>query len=182
MAHIEIKNLSFKYKTSEKNSLSDVSFTINKGDFVVLCGKSGCGKTTLLKCLKPNIMPAGKTEGEILLESRNIESLTDREQAKKIGFVMQNPEYQIVTDKVWHELAFGLESMGEKNEIIRSKEKKNKEKKKIERWQKISESAAKQCGRGIIPEVGQVMSFKEAVEEASKMDGAVIPYKIKKKN
>ena len=121
MAHIEIKNLSFKYKTSEKNSLSDVSFTINKGDFVVLCGKSGCGKTTLLKCLKPNIMPAGKTEGEILLESRNIESLTDREQAKKIGFVMQNPEYQIVTDKVWHELAFGLESMGEKNEIIRSK-------------------------------------------------------------
>ena len=114
MAHIEIKNLSFKYKTSEKNSLSDVSFTINKGDFVVLCGKSG-------KCLKPNIMPAGKTEGEILLESRNIESLTDREQAKKIGFVMQNPEYQIVTDKVWHELAFGLESMGEKNEIIRSK-------------------------------------------------------------
>ena len=121
MAHIEIKNLSFKYKTSEKNSLSDVSFTINKGDFVVLCGKSGCGKTTLLKCLKPNIMPAGKTEGEILLESRNIESLTDREQEKKIGFVMQNPEYQIVTDKVWHELAFGLESMGEKNEIIRSK-------------------------------------------------------------
>lgn len=121
MAHIEIKNLSFKYKTSEKNSLSDVSFTINKGDFVVLCGKSGCGKTTLLRCLKPNIMPAGKTEGEILLESRNIESLTDREQAKKIGFVMQNPEYQIVTDKVWHELAFGLESMGEKNEIIRSK-------------------------------------------------------------
>ena len=113
MAHIEIKNLSFKYKTSEKNSLSDVSFTINKGDFVVLCGKSGCGKTTLLRCLKPNIMPAGKTEGEILLESRNIESLTDREQAKKIGFVMQNPEYQIVTDKVWHELAFGLESMGE---------------------------------------------------------------------
>ena len=121
MAHIEIKNLSFKYKTSEKNSLSDVSFTINKGEFVVLCGKSGCGKTTLLRCLKPNIMPAGKTEGEILLESRNIESLTDREQAKKIGFVMQNPEYQIVTDKVWHELAFGLESMGEKNEIIRSK-------------------------------------------------------------
>ena len=83
MAHIEIKNLSFKYNTSEKNSLSDVSFTINKGDFVVLCGKSGCGKTTLLRCLKPNIIPAGKTEGEILLESRNIESLTDREQAKK---------------------------------------------------------------------------------------------------
>lgn len=121
MAHIEIKNLSFKYKMSEKNSLSDVSFTINKGDFVVLCGKSGCGKTTLLRCLKSNIMPAGKNEGEILLDHRNIKSLTDREQAKKIGFVMQNPEYQIVTDKVWHELAFGLESMGEKNEIIRRK-------------------------------------------------------------
>ncbi len=58
---------------------------------------------------------------------------------------------------------------------------KNKEKKKIERWQKISESAAKQCGRGIIPEVGQVMSFKEAVEEASKMDGAVIPYELEEK-
>ena len=119
MAILEVKNIEKHFGSTKV--LKDISFDLEEGQTLAIIGSSGSGKTTLLRCLKPNIMPAGKTEGEILLESRNIESLTDREQAKKIGFVMQNPEYQIVTDKVWHELAFGLESMGEKNEIIRSK-------------------------------------------------------------
>ncbi len=59
---------------------------------------------------------------------------------------------------------------------------KNKENKKMERWRKIAESAAKQSGRGIIPSVGQVVSFENALKEASSMDGAVIPYELEEKN
>lgn len=121
MAQIEIKDLSFKYKMADVNSLNKVSFTIEQGQFIVVCGKSGCGKTTLLKCLKPSIRPAGTLGGTIAYEKIDIETLTDEQQARKIGYVMQNPEHQIVTDKVWHELAFGLENLGEKSEIIRAK-------------------------------------------------------------
>ncbi len=121
MAQIEIKDLSFKYKVSDKQSLKNVSLSIEKGQFIVVCGKSGCGKTTFLRCLKPQIRPAGNVEGTVSFDGQNIEEMTDEEQAKKIGYVMQNPEHQIVTDKVWHELAFGLENFGEKSEYIRAK-------------------------------------------------------------
>lgn len=121
MAQIEIKDLDFKYKISDEQSLKKVSLSIEKGEFVVVCGKSGCGKTTFLRCLKPQIRPAGKIEGTVSFAGESIEGMTDEYQAKKIGFVMQNPEHQIVTDKVWHELAFGLENFGEKSEYIRAK-------------------------------------------------------------
>ena len=121
MAQIEIKDLSFQYKMADRKSLEEISLNIEKGQFIVVCGKSGCGKTTLLRCFKPNIRPAGSINGAINYESQNIEKLTDEQQAKKIGYVMQNPEHQIVTDKVWHELAFGLENLGEKSEYIRAK-------------------------------------------------------------
>lgn len=121
MAQIEIKDLSFTYKMSDVKSLKNVSLTIEKGQFIVVCGKSGSGKTTLLRCFKPNIRPAGATSGRITYEEMDVETLTDEQQARKIGYVMQNPEHQIVTDKVWHELAFGLENLGEKSENIRAK-------------------------------------------------------------
>lgn len=110
--NIEIKDLSFTYPTSEKRSLKNISLDIYKGEFITICGKSGCGKSTLLKHLKPVIAPNGKREGEILFEGRNIFELTHREQAEKIGYVMQSPDNQIASDKVWHEIAFGLESFG----------------------------------------------------------------------
>ena len=87
MAHIEIKNLSFKYKTSEKNSLSDVSFTINKGDFVVLCGKSGCGKTTLINLLMRFYDPQG---GKITIDGVNIEDMNREDLRKMYGMVLQD--------------------------------------------------------------------------------------------
>lgn len=121
MAQIEIKDVSFKYKMADKESLRGVSLTVEAGQFLVVCGKSGCGKTTLLRCLKPNIRPAGDIRGNIYYDGKEIEELSDWQQAVKIGYVMQNPEHQIVTDKVWHELAFGLENLGEKTEIIRTK-------------------------------------------------------------
>ena len=112
MAHFEIQNLTFSYPTSKKNSLEGISLSIEKGEYIVLCGKSGSGKTTLLRHLKSVLAPHGKRSGEILFDGIPLAKVSQRDQASKIGFVMQNPDDQIVTDKVWHELAFGLESLG----------------------------------------------------------------------
>ena len=122
MAHFEIKNLSFSYPTAKgKESLHDVSLTIHKGEYVVLCGKSGSGKTTLLRHLKSVLAPHGKKSGEILFNGTPMQQVSQRDQAAKIGYVMQNPDDQIVTDKVWHELAFGLESLGVDQKTMRAR-------------------------------------------------------------
>lgn len=112
MAHFEIKNLKFSYPTSEKKALDDVSLTIENGEYIVLCGKSGSGKTTLMRHLKSTLTPHGKRSGEIIFEGKLLGEVGVRDESAKIGYVMQNPDSQIVTDKVWHELAFGLESLG----------------------------------------------------------------------
>ena len=122
MAHFEIKDLSFSYPTAKgKKSLDNVSLTIEKGEYIVLCGKSGSGKTTLLRQLKSVLAPHGKKAGEILFNGMPIEKVSQRDQSAKIGYVMQNPDDQIVTDKVWHELAFGLESLGCDQKTMRSR-------------------------------------------------------------
>ena len=122
MAHFEIRDLDFSYASAKgRKSLSGVDLTIEKGQYVVVCGKSGSGKTTLLRHLKPVLAPAGKRSGEILFNGKDIGELTDREQAELIGYVMQDPDDQIVTDKVWHELAFGLESLGCDQKTMRAR-------------------------------------------------------------
>ena len=112
MAHFEIKNLTFSYPGSSAKTLSGVNFSVEKGEYVVLCGASGSGKTTLLRHLKSVLTPYGQRSGEILFDGKPLDSVSQLEQAAKIGFVMQDPDDQIVTDKVWHELGFGLESAG----------------------------------------------------------------------
>ena len=112
MAHFQIQNLSFSYPDGRRDSLQDISLSIEKGEYVVLCGKSGSGKTTLLKHLKSALTPFGQRSGNILFNGTPLTDLPQQVQAAKIGYVMQNPDDQIVTDKVWHELAFGLESLG----------------------------------------------------------------------
>lgn len=113
MAHFEIKDLTFSYASAKgKHSLENVSLSIEQGEFLVLCGKSGSGKSTLLRQLKTVLTPNGKRTGEILFRGVPLKEVSDRDQSEKIGYVMQNPDDQIVTDKVWHELAFGLESLG----------------------------------------------------------------------
>ena len=122
MAHFEIKDLSFSYPTAKgKKSLDGVNLSIEKGEYIVLCGKSGSGKTTLLRQLKCVLAPHGKKTGEILFNGMPIEKVSQRDQSAKIGYVMQNPDDQIVTDKVWHELAFGLESLGCDQKTMRSR-------------------------------------------------------------
>lgn len=125
MALLEVKNLSFTYPRQPKDTaepqpaLSDVSLDIQRGEFMVLCGASGCGKSTLLRLLKRELAPEGKKSGEILFCGKEQSTLSEREAACEIGYVLQNPENQIVTDKVWHELAFGLENMGVPTPVIR---------------------------------------------------------------
>ena len=125
MALLEVKNLSFTYPrqpkdtTEPKPALSDVSLEIRKGEFMVLCGASGCGKSTLLRLLKRELAPEGEKSGEIIFCGKEQSTLSEREAACEIGYVLQNPENQIVTDKVWHELAFGLENMGVPTQVIR---------------------------------------------------------------
>ena len=117
MVLLEVEGLSFSYPAQlnggkEEAALSDVSLTVNEGEFVVICGRSGCGKTTLLRLLKRELAPVGKKEGIIKFRGVLQEMMSDRDSAAGIGFVMQDPESQIVTDKVWHELAFGMENLG----------------------------------------------------------------------
>ncbi|WP_417060168.1 ABC transporter ATP-binding protein, partial [Ellagibacter isourolithinifaciens] len=112
MAHFAIEQLTFAYPGADRRALDGVSLEIEQGSYVVICGKSGCGKTTLLRHLKSVLTPHGERTGRILFEGVPLEDVPQRDQSAKIGFVMQNPDAQIVTDKVWHELAFGLESLG----------------------------------------------------------------------
>ncbi len=119
MAEIKIENLSFSYPLSEKMVLDNVSMSITSGEFVLLCGRSGCGKTTLLRQIKSEISPKGTKNGKVFVDGEDTDKMTLRDSSQKIGFVMQNPDNQIVTDKVWHELAFGLENLGIDSEKIR---------------------------------------------------------------
>ena len=122
MAHFQIENLSFSYPAAKgKESLHDVNLTIQKGEYVVLCGKSGSGKTTLLRQLKSVLAPHGKKSGQVLFNGVSLDKVSQRDQSGKIGYVMQNPDDQIVTDKVWHELAFGLESLGCDQKTMRAR-------------------------------------------------------------
>lgn len=119
METIRFNHITFSYPLAEKNALEDVSFTIEEGEFIVLCGKSGCGKSSLLRQMKKNLIPYGNIEGEVLYRGKPVAELDDRYSVTEIGFVQQNPDHQIVTDKVWHELAFGLESLGMNNNAIK---------------------------------------------------------------
>ena len=114
MEILNVENLKFKYPKTEKNVVDDVSFQVNEGEFVVLCGPTGSGKSTLLKLLKPEISPLGEKQGHVKLFNEEIDrDIEDKKiKASRIGYVCQNPKEQAVTDKVWHELAFGLENMG----------------------------------------------------------------------
>ena len=119
MESYSFKNVDFTYPEGEKKALRSISFTVQQGEFVILCGPSGCGKSTLLRHLKSCLTPHGLFSGDIRYQGTLLSELSQREQAQQIGYVLQSPENQVVTDKVWHELAFGLESLGYDTPTIR---------------------------------------------------------------
>lgn len=119
METIRFSNISFRYPLAENDALKNINLSVEESEFMVLCGKSGCGKTTLLRHMKKNMMPYGNLSGDILYRGCDLAELGDRESTSEIGYVQQNPDNQLVTDKVWHELAFGLESLGCDNYTIK---------------------------------------------------------------
>ncbi|MDR2090509.1 MAG: ATP-binding cassette domain-containing protein [Clostridiales bacterium] len=121
MAILEVRNLSFTYNGADKKALENINFEVKKGEFVVICGESGCGKSTLLRLMKKQLAPKGEKTGGIFFDGTETGASDERVSAAAVGFVMQNPDNQIVTDKVWRELAFGLEALGEKPDEIRKK-------------------------------------------------------------
>ena len=112
MALLDVRHVSFTYPLQTHPAVCDCTFSVEKGEFVTVCGPTGSGKSTLLRLLKKEIMPLGDMQGTVLLNGTERVQLDDRASAYLIGYVMQRPEQQLVTDKVWHELAFGLENMG----------------------------------------------------------------------
>lgn len=121
MEILTVKNLNFKYQNTNSKSLNNITFSINFGEFIVVCGQSGCGKTTLLKMLKKELTPFGEKSGDIIYMGEKIDEIDLKKSASEIGYVQQNPEAQIVTDKVWRELAFSLENLGYPSSVIRRK-------------------------------------------------------------
>lgn len=120
---LSIRHVTFQYAGQTAQSytpvLHDITLHIPKGAFYLLCGMSGCGKSTLLRCIAPAMTPNGIMSGAITWNGISIAQMDNRSQVQCIGFVQQNPDYQIVTDKVWHELAFGMESLGYETDVIR---------------------------------------------------------------
>ncbi|MBO5037507.1 MAG: energy-coupling factor ABC transporter ATP-binding protein [Clostridia bacterium] len=119
MEILKIEDLSFSYPLCEKKALKNISFTVERGDFVTVCGATGSGKSTLMRMLKKELIPLGELTGKVYYKGKDLDTLSEKETTCSIGFVAQRPEEQIVTDKVWHELAFGLENMGLPKDVIR---------------------------------------------------------------
>ncbi|WP_458414460.1 ABC transporter ATP-binding protein [Schinkia sp. CFF1] len=121
MALIEMKNFSFTYAGEGTPLLKDISLTIDEGEMILLCGATGCGKTTLLKQMKKEIAPIGTRMGHVFYNQVELEFVSSYTAAKEIGIVFQDPENQIVTNTVWHELAFSLENFSYPANEIRKK-------------------------------------------------------------
>lgn len=121
MEILRAEGLSFSYPDAPRSALSDVSFAVEQGSFVTLCGSSGSGKSTLLRHFKRELAPNGRMSGHLFFDGKPLESLDVRTLCSRIGFIAQNSADQIVTDRVWHELAFGLESLGFSNDTIRAR-------------------------------------------------------------
>ena len=111
---IEVNNFTFSYP-DQRLIIKGVSFNVEPGSFNLLLGLNGSGKTTLIQQLTPTFSQHGISTGTISFMNRPLSTVPE----ERIGYVMQHPDHQIVTDKVWHELAFGLENLGRPSAEIR---------------------------------------------------------------
>jgi energy-coupling factor transporter ATP-binding protein EcfA2 len=123
MAVIQTKNLSYTYPGASRPSISDVSLTVEKGEFVLITGPSGCGKTTLCRCFN-GLIPhfyQGELQGELTVAGMDVTEHQTHEMAKHVGLVFQNPENQLFALSIEKDVAFGLENLGFSREEMRKR-------------------------------------------------------------
>jgi energy-coupling factor transport system ATP-binding protein len=118
-----VENLYCRYATRQDYALQDVSFSVQAGQIILIAGASGCGKTTLLRCINGLIPRSYKAEisGRILLNGQDLSSKPLASISQVVGTVLQDPERQILGATVQQEVAFGLENLGLPREEIISR-------------------------------------------------------------
>lgn len=113
-AALEVEDLTFRYRRRERPSIEHISFRVEPGEVLLLAGASGCGKTTLLRCIN-GLIPhtySGELQGEIRIFGESVRGRSLGEIAQQVGTLLQDPERQILGSYVFQEVAFGLENLG----------------------------------------------------------------------
>lgn len=122
MAYIEIRNLSYNYPLEKKKSLENINLDVEQGEILLVMGRSGSGKSTLAKCISGSAphFYGGTIEGSIRINGKFLEKMEHSDRAQEITMVFQDPERQLIMNKVHREIAFGLENVGvDENKIKR---------------------------------------------------------------
>ena len=117
-----IRDLSFQYRSRTEPAIVDISLELHPGEVMLLAGSSGCGKTTLLRCINGLIPHSyrGKLSGDILIYGQSNAGMKLSEISQKVGTLLQDPERQILGSYVLNEVCFGLENLGlPREEMIR---------------------------------------------------------------
>src|SRR3990172_5459578 len=117
-----VEDLSFKYRTRPELAIERISFEVKLGELLIIAGSSGCGKTTLARCINGLIPRSyrGERSGKVLLYDRDVADMKIPEMAQMVGTLLQDPERQIVASNVYNEIAFGPENLGlPRNEITK---------------------------------------------------------------
>ncbi|MBR5126603.1 MAG: energy-coupling factor transporter ATPase [Oscillospiraceae bacterium] len=117
---LEVKNITYTYSTGtpfEHTALDDISFRVNRGEFIGIIGHTGSGKSTLMQQLNGLLKP---TSGTISLDGKDIwsDKKTTRQARFRVGLVFQYPEYQLFEETVYKDIAFGPRNMGLSSEEI----------------------------------------------------------------
>lgn len=111
---LTIKGLTFQYRTRPEKAIENISFALQPGEMLLIAGSSGCGKTTLARCINGLIPRSyrGTREGKVLLHGKDVSELQIAEVSQTVGTLLQDPERQIVASNVYNEIAFGPENLG----------------------------------------------------------------------
>jgi energy-coupling factor transport system ATP-binding protein len=113
-ASLVVNNLSFRYHTRPEKAIEDISFTMLAGELLLIAGASGCGKTSLARCIN-GLAPRsykGERSGSVSIQGQDVANLTLVQISQMVGTLLQDPERQIVASNVLNEIAFGLENLG----------------------------------------------------------------------
>lgn len=117
-----IENLSFQYRTRPERAIENISVELKPGEMLLIAGSSGCGKTTLARCINGLIPRSyrGKREGKVWLHGKDVSEMQIADVAQIVGTLLQDPERQIVASNVYNEIAFGPENLGlPRQEIVK---------------------------------------------------------------